>query len=638
MFSLIVAFVAFLLSRYATGMASRPAWRPLRAAGSYLLATMLLMTAMTVAMVLAAWQKLKMPDTVVAYAAAVVQLVLAAELLINFVLDLYRPRLADREDRVSFDSRLLGLLAEPQRVGHSIAETLSYQFGFDVSKTWFYRLVSRAFVPLLLFGVAALIALSALVYVPPGQECVVLRWGRVEAARPTLKPGLRVKWPWPVETVERFNVGHVYDLLLGLMPKGARPIGPDGLPRPDGQEPPLEPGQRKTRLWRKAHGFEGRMEKDFLVPDRPYAAGTQREAGTPPVAIVKLVVQVRYRIHDVYRFGLGVADGHKMLESLANRELIRYCSGVTVLDERTLLDSSIASGATAGVRDVAAAELRNRIQRAVDDPRIRLGVEIVDVGLVAVHPPEDAAQAYEAVLGAESEAETLRSEGRSQANRELSAAAGGPLATRLLALSIRKADRLAQLQPIKDPKAFEALLRQSVADVDIDLNQYQPQLAQAKLMGRVDEADLWQTLYDANMAYRQLLEALRADRAGQADTLARAAAQAEQETERRLSEATAKVATKIAEARAFRWQKEIREGALAMEFARESLPYRNPAIRKVYLADRLYGTWEKVLPRARKYVIGVDPDRIESWLNYERPERSPAGPDFGPGQTSGGGK
>ena len=43
-------------------------------------------------------------------------------------------------------------IAEPGRIGSSIADALNYQFGFEVSKTWFYQLLSRACVPLIIFG------------------------------------------------------------------------------------------------------------------------------------------------------------------------------------------------------------------------------------------------------------------------------------------------------------------------------------------------------------------------------------------------------------------------------------------------------------------------------------------------------
>ena len=622
MFTLLAAFVAFLLSRYATGMSAHPAWRTLRPAGSYLLMSALLLGAQTVSFVLGDWQQMQLPDRLVCYAATIVQLVLAAELLINLLLDLYRPRVAGREDRLSYDSRLLGLLAEPQRVGHSIAETLNYQFGFEVSKTWFYRLVATAFVPLLVAGLAALFAMSALVYVPAGNVAVVMRWGQVDRNRPTLSPGLRTKLPWPFETVRQFDVTNVNELSLGV--KGGSEAAEDS--------EPLQPGQRRMKLWQKAHGIEGHVESDFLVPLRPLGGGVKdAKAGEPVLmTVAKIAVSVRYRIRDVYHFGFGVTDGQAMLQSLADREVLRFCSATPFFDDQ-INDRQTASGGL----QATAEDLRRRLQQAADDRE--LGVEIVGVGFPAIHPPETTAQSYEAVLGAESKAEAALHEARAQADAELSAAAGSPLGARLLALSIRKADLLAQLSQSKTPEAFDKLITDQVIDtpqvkgrVAEDIERFGQEKAQADRMGRREDVALAATMLEANQTLRDEWTALRADRrAGKAIDLEALARKAQEEAQDRLTEAAGEAATKLADARAFRWRREISEGAVAREFARESLPYANPAVRSVYLTDRICATWEKILPQAFKYVIGVDPNRIESRLNYERSQRPFINPAFG---------
>ncbi|MCY2931742.1 MAG: SPFH domain-containing protein [Planctomycetota bacterium] len=403
MFVLLAGFAGFLLSRYATGMSARATWRTLRPGGSYLLMSALLLGGQTVSFVLAGWEQLRLPDLLVSYAAVLVQLVLAAELIVNLLLDLYRPRVPGQEDHLSYDSRLLALLAEPQRVGYSIAETLNYQFGFEVSKTWFYRLVATAFGPLLLAGGVALVGMSALVYVPAGHEAVVMRWGQVDKARATLGPGLRTKLPWPFETVRLFDVAGVTEVLLGVRAAGEKNL--DGEPPPDAEEP-LQAGQHRVKLWQKSHGVDGRQERDFLVPLRRRRTGAKESQGTEPVtmAVAKIVVSVRYRIKDVYQFGFETVDGHALLESLANREVLRFCSTTPFFDDQ------INDRQGVGGLDATADELRRRIQRAVDARA--LGAEIVGVGFPAIHPPESTAQSYEAVLGAESKAQAALHEAR----------------------------------------------------------------------------------------------------------------------------------------------------------------------------------------------------------------------------------
>jgi hypothetical protein len=213
LFSVLMGFFGFLYSRYCTGMSHQLEWRPLRASGSYLLVNVLFMASVAVACG-AAYQGYEQVDRVIAYIITLGQIVLAIELLLNFILELYRPRLSGQEERPSYDSRLLNLIAEPGRVGHSLAETLNYQFGFEVSKTWFYQLLSRALVPLIVFGVLVLAGLTSVVIVNDGEQGVVLHWGRY-ADQAVLGPGMHFKWPWPIDSARRYDVSRPQEIVLG---------------------------------------------------------------------------------------------------------------------------------------------------------------------------------------------------------------------------------------------------------------------------------------------------------------------------------------------------------------------------------------------------------------------------------------
>src|SRR5262249_60085852 len=67
--------------------------------------------------------------------------------------------------------------------------------------------------------VASLVVLvwtsTALVVVGPHEQGVRLRFGRL-ASRVPVPPGLHAKWPWPLETVERYAVNRVQTLGLGF--------------------------------------------------------------------------------------------------------------------------------------------------------------------------------------------------------------------------------------------------------------------------------------------------------------------------------------------------------------------------------------------------------------------------------------
>ena len=64
---------------------------------------------------------------------------IAVETLINLVLEIYRPRVKGKVERPLYESRLVGLLGQPEGLITTAAQALDYQFGFKVSETWFYR-------------------------------------------------------------------------------------------------------------------------------------------------------------------------------------------------------------------------------------------------------------------------------------------------------------------------------------------------------------------------------------------------------------------------------------------------------------------------------------------------------------------
>jgi len=70
--------------------------------------------------------------------------VVALETLAQLVLEIYRPRTKRGSPRPLFESRLVGLLGQPEGLITTASQALDYQFGFKVSETWFYRFFARA--------------------------------------------------------------------------------------------------------------------------------------------------------------------------------------------------------------------------------------------------------------------------------------------------------------------------------------------------------------------------------------------------------------------------------------------------------------------------------------------------------------
>ena len=193
-----MALVAFIFSRFVAGMAARPAWAILRGGAGHMVGNALVLFAVSVGI---AFRFFDNPAVLegVAYGLAFYMLLVAAEIFLNFVLNLYRPRRPGEVPRPAFDSRVLSLFAAPDSIVRSINEAVNYQFGFDITSSWGYQLLLRSFAWLIVFAVVVLVGLSSIAVVGPGDQAVRLRGGRVVG---DVQQGtVFFKWPWPFETV-----------------------------------------------------------------------------------------------------------------------------------------------------------------------------------------------------------------------------------------------------------------------------------------------------------------------------------------------------------------------------------------------------------------------------------------------------
>jgi regulator of protease activity HflC (stomatin/prohibitin superfamily) len=408
-----IAFVSFLISRYATGMSSQPQWKPLRAGGSFLLGTAVLCFALAVALALVQF-KVFVVMTVINWVIPVMLVVLGAETALNIVLDIYRPRLKDQYSRAAFDSRLLGIINEPSGIFRSVASTIDYQFGFKVSQTWFYKLLEKAIAPLALFAAATLYLLSCIVVVAPNEEAIIEHFGNPLNKAGNVRhagPGLTFKWPWPIDIARKHHTKAVSELSIGFVPK----IDPK-----TGQALP-----ERELLWGKTHYEE---EYHLLVASEQTVEDS--DVGAVPVSLVVAAVPIQYRIRHLYSFLYNHNDPEKLLEAICYRELTKFAASAKIeVDSEADLEHSLLGAGRAEAKEV----LTRAIQKGADDEN--LGVEIVFVGLQGIHPPVEVAAAYQEVIGAFQEKQARILEAHAERNGTLSSLAG----------SVRYADELYSL-------------------------------------------------------------------------------------------------------------------------------------------------------------------------------------------------
>ena len=469
-----IAFVSFLISRYATGMSGQAQWKPLRAGGSSLLGVAVLCFALAVALALAYLFNFYGFANVMALVIPALLVVLGVETALNLIFDIYRPRLKGLYSRSAFDSRLLGAINEPGGILRSAADAIDYQFGFKVSHTWFYKLLEQAIVPLALFAGVTLYLLSCIVVVAPDEQAIIEHFGNPVNDANDVRlagPGLTFKWPWPIDRVYRYPTKRIAEISIGFVPK----VDKEGRV----EHTPL--------LWGEAH-YE--QEDQLLVASEQ--TGAQSVGGTVPVSLVIAAVPVQYRIKDLYSFVYNHQAPGQFLASICHRELTRLAASakIEVDSEADAAHSLLGAG-----RAEAGNLLTTRIQKAADEAG--LGVEIVFVGLQGIHPPVEVAADYQKVIGALQQKQALILQAQAERNNTLSTLVG----------SVQEAEALYDLWG----KYQRATLTNSAAEVESLGKQLDSAFEQAK-------GEIFKTLREAKSdAFQKatLAEATSARFAGQ---------------------------------------------------------------------------------------------------------------------------
>ncbi len=368
-------FLQFLPGRYSVNVARLEGQRLLRPGGSFLLLggyLSLLAAAGNVAVYFAHGKV----DLYLARALCVVLTLLAVENLFTLILEIYRPRVRGQAARVLYESRLVGLLGQPESLFTTAAHALDYQFGFKVSETWFFQFLQKAFVWLLVVQASLLWVSTCFVFVEPEEQALLERFGKPVGE--VLNPGAHVKLPWPMDHIYRFQTHRVQTFTVGVVPQ-------------EGE------AEENTIVWTKSH-----YKEEFNLPvanKETLTAVTGDKKTTPPANLVTASVPVQYQISDIVAWARNHANPNDLLERIATREVVRHLISVDFFE-------FMSAG-----RQQAAESLRANIQKAADAEK--LGVLILFVGLQDVHPPVSVAEAFEAVGGAQQtrEARILTAQG-----------------------------------------------------------------------------------------------------------------------------------------------------------------------------------------------------------------------------------
>jgi len=368
-----MALILFLFGKFSAGLALLQNQRLLRPASNSLLLGAYLF-ALTILGIIGVVLDFYWADRILAMVLSGVLGLLGVEIFLGMIFDIYRPRLRGQVSHLLYDSRLVGLLSRPEGLFTAAAHAVDYQFGFKVSETWFYQFFRKAMAWIVVIQTGLLMLSTSFVFVDPGEEALLERFGRPVEGRDVLEAGLHIKWPWPIDTVRIFPSRAIQSFSVGFEHEEEE----EG---EDGHEP---------LLCTVSHYKE---EFHLLVASREQLSDTNNPTGrrSPPVNLLSLGIPVQYQVEDVRAWAYGYVDAPVLLEQIGTREVVRYLVGVD-------MNEIMSVG-----RFKAGQELRKRIQEQAD--ALKLGVRILFVGLQDIHPPVRVAASYEMVVGARQDRE-----------------------------------------------------------------------------------------------------------------------------------------------------------------------------------------------------------------------------------------
>lgn len=377
------AFFSLLIGKYALGMARQKIWRLLQSGGSYLLMNAMISFVCGVAIALA---EMEIPsvERYLAFVISVLLGIVGVEMILNLVLDFYRPRVATQEVHPPYHSRFLEICTGSAGLLKTAAQTLDYQFGFKVSETWFYRFLEKAIAPLIFFQLLVLYLLTCIVVVSHEEQVILERFGQPIISQP-LEPGIYFKYPWPFEKAYHYPVQSLQRIYIGVA-EHEEEDDEQGHSQGHHHTPPPQK-VKKAILFTQEHGHS---HEEFFLTLRTNSSATISQ--DVPVDLILLDVFLDYRISNIMEYSYGYANNYSFIESIAYQEITRLLSCTPFED----------------LMGPKRLEICNLLQQKIQTrcEQNKLGVKIVLLGMQNLHVPAEIAPDFEAVLSSIEEKQT----------------------------------------------------------------------------------------------------------------------------------------------------------------------------------------------------------------------------------------
>ena len=265
----------------------------------------------------------------------------------------------------------------------SLFETIEARFGVSFRSSWAIGFVRAAAVPSLIAVLLLFWALTSLSVVGTDELGIRESFGQIRGQLPwnlgavtdePLPPGLHWKFPWPFGRILRYPVKHVFAMPVGFVPS---------------------PGRQRAFLWTTPHA-----EEEFAL-----VLGNDAQVLSVNTLVYYKIREDKKGLLDyVYQCADSPEDG-----SEADRGRAMVKTALDAYAHRALMEQT----RTATLEEILAAnraEFCDRLKQSLRNyaAENRLGIDVIDVALVGMHPPIDAAPAYLDVISAEIDAERYR--------------------------------------------------------------------------------------------------------------------------------------------------------------------------------------------------------------------------------------
>ncbi|NQZ58175.1 MAG: hypothetical protein HRT88_12015 [Lentisphaeraceae bacterium] len=325
-------------------------------------------------------------------------IVLAIELSLNYLVDLYRPRFQQNEKSI-LESRLLALFTDSGNIAGNIAHALDYQFGIKITEQGFYQFLRKKFLPLFAIQLFSLYILSCFSVIEAGNRGLRETFGSIDEKAEELQPGLYLKMPWPFAKIHSFPVDQIQTIEIGQQTK--RNLGPEAPPDPSKNNAVTV--TEDVKLWSKSeHNDEGKEEINYIISRKADTVDKRTSKALADISMISVRVPIHYKIKStrgadgvspLYKYLMRFEDGQASLKSLASHVVMKYLSGADYFD---FLGKD---------REAAGKELQSDLQEEVN--RLGLGIEIVFLALESTHPPGKVSDSYDDVIAAEFDKKSL---------------------------------------------------------------------------------------------------------------------------------------------------------------------------------------------------------------------------------------